>query len=76
MKKLLILLIVAIFAGSQFSFGQDYVLPLYNGTVPNSINTGQKEKIEKSDITLIRNVQNPDIAVFLQASGLQQARQL
>ena len=45
--------------------GQDYVLPLYEGTIPNSINTGQKEKIEKSDITLISNVQNPTIAVYL-----------
>ena len=45
--------------------GQDYVLPLYEGTIPNSINTGQKEMIEKSDITLISNVQNPTIAVYL-----------
>ena len=65
MKKLLCLLIVALYAGCQFSFGQDFVLPLYNNKIPNSINTGQREKIEKSDITLISNVQNPDIAVYL-----------
>jgi acetyl esterase/lipase len=46
-------------------YGQDYVLPLYQGKIPNSKNTGQKEKIEKKDIVLISNVQDPDIAVYL-----------
>ncbi len=65
MKKLLSLLLVILFAGCLIAFGQDAVLPLYKGEIPNSVNTGQKEKIEKSDITLISNVQNPDIAVYL-----------
>jgi len=65
MKKMLSLMIIFLYAGCQFSFSQDFVLPLYNDKIPNSINTGQKEKIEKSDITLISNVQNPDIAVYL-----------
>ena len=65
MKKSLCLLIVILIAGCQFSFSQNFVLPLYSDKIPNSINTGQKEKIEKSDITLISNVQNPDIAVYL-----------
>jgi len=46
-------------------YGQDYVLPLYQGKIPNSKNTGQKEKIEKKDIVLISNIQDPDIAVYL-----------
>jgi len=62
---MLSLLILALYAGCQFSFSQDFVLPLYSDKIPNSINTGQKEKIEKSDIILISNVQNPDIAVYL-----------
>jgi len=62
---MLSLLILALYAGCQFSFSQDFVLPLYCDKIPNSIITGQKEKIEKSDITLISNVQNPDIAVYL-----------
>ena len=62
---MLSLLIVALYAGCQFSFSQDFVLPLYSDKIPNSIITGQKEKIEKSDITLISNVQNPDIAIYL-----------
>jgi len=44
---------------------QDFRLPLYNGNIPNSKFTGSKEKIEKSDITVISNVQEPDIAVYL-----------
>lgn len=45
--------------------GQDYVLPLYHGEIPNSRSTGQKEKVEKKDIVMISNVQDPDIAVYL-----------
>jgi len=44
---------------------QEYRMPLYSGTIPNSKNTGATEKIEVSDITLISNVQIPDIAVYL-----------
>ncbi len=62
---MLFLLIVSLFAGNQFLFSQDFVLPLYSGEIPNSIQTGQKEKIEKKDITIISNVQTPDIAVYL-----------
>lgn len=45
--------------------GQDFTLPLYKGEIPNSIATGHQEKVEKADITIIRDVQNPDIAVYL-----------
>ena len=44
---------------------QDYILPLYEGAIPNSKPTGSTEKIEKSDIVLISDVQIPDIAVYL-----------
>ncbi len=57
--------IVAFASLSLFTYGQDYILPLYPGEIPNSIHTGQKEKIEKKDITVISNVQNPDITVYL-----------
>jgi len=46
-------------------YAQDYRLPLYHGTIPNSINTGAKEKTNRQDIISIGNVQEPDIAVFL-----------
>jgi acetyl esterase/lipase len=65
MRKILSVLIAVLFTGCLTSYSQDVVLPLYSGEIPNSINTGEKEKVEKTDITLIRNVQNPDIAVFL-----------
>lgn len=63
-------LLKTILLGTLVSFnfllsGQDFILPLYQGEIPNSKNTGQPEKIEKKDITIISNVQNPDIAVYL-----------
>lgn len=70
MRKFLTLQIVFLAIGCLHIYGQDIVLSLYNGTIPNSINTGQKEQVEKSDITLIRNVQNPDIAVYLPSKRL------
>lgn len=46
-------------------FAQNYVVPLYNGEIPNSKNTGAVEKIASSDIIVVSNVQEPDIAVYL-----------
>lgn len=59
------ILTAALFGFSLISAAQDFVLPLYQGEIPNSKNTGQTEKVEKKDITVISNVQTPDIAVFL-----------
>lgn len=50
---------------SLIAIPQEIRLPLYPGSIPNSINTGQSEKIAKSEITVISNVQVPDIAVYL-----------
>lgn len=58
-------LFIAFLACSLIVSAQEYRLPLYPGAIPNSINTGQKEKIEKNEITVISNVQIPDIAVYL-----------
>ena len=60
-----VLLVAVLISGSLEAYSQDFRLPLYNGTIPNSMNTGQQEKIEKKDITVISNVQYPDIAVYL-----------
>jgi acetyl esterase/lipase len=65
MKKTYNLLILLFMLQYLTVTGQDYVLPLYSGPIPNSKNTGSAEKIEKSDITLIKDVQVPDIAVYL-----------
>jgi len=60
---------IAIIAGllsiSLTISAQDYRLPLYSGTIPNSKETGHVEKIEKNEITVISNVQIPDITVYL-----------
>jgi acetyl esterase/lipase len=60
-----VVVLATFFSLNPFIYAQDYTLPLYPNKIPNSIPTGQKEKIEKEDITLISNVQNPDIAVYL-----------
>jgi len=44
---------------------QEYRMPLYNGTIPNSKPSSVKEKVEKTDITWITDVRVPDIAVYL-----------
>lgn len=46
-------------------FAQEYHILLYKGVIPNSKETGQKEQVQKADITVISNVQVPDIAVYL-----------
>jgi acetyl esterase/lipase len=45
--------------------GQEFHIPLYKGTIPNSKPSSINEKIEQRDITWITDVQVPDIAVFL-----------
>ncbi len=66
MKRILLPLILMVFYMQMPEInGQDFVLPLYEGTVPNSKNTGQSEKIEKGDIIVVSNVQTPDISVYL-----------
>jgi acetyl esterase/lipase len=64
--KLLIILMIA----STALTAQEYKIPLYSGTIPNSKAIGQKEKIEKNDITVVSNVQVPDIAVYLPTKKL------
>lgn len=63
--NLIVILLTVLSMANLESFAQDFVLPLYQNEIPNSKKTGQTEKIEKKDITLISNVQTPDIAVYL-----------
>lgn len=66
MKKFKLLAIILLsFSYNLILDGQEYVMPLYKGPVPNSINTGQSEKIERNGIVAISNVQIPDISVYL-----------
>jgi len=68
MKKTIILLILLM--QNYFMNGQEFRLPLYSGAIPNAINTGAQEKIEKQEITVISNVQVPDVAVYLPTKRL------
>jgi len=65
MKKSCVILVVILFIHFIPDYGQEYIIPLYKGPVPNSKVSQIREKIEKTDITWITNVQNPDIAVYL-----------
>jgi acetyl esterase/lipase len=45
--------------------GQNYRLPLYTGTIPDSKHTDTEEIIEHTEITFIRNVKVPGIDIYL-----------
>ena len=60
-----LLILSVLLAIDSLAQGQDYLLPLYSGPIPNMKSPGGKEIVEKSDITRLRNIQNPDIAVYL-----------
>ena len=63
MKKLLVFLFFAAILTPMFA--QNQILPLWEGDPPNYRETGEVTIWDTSDIVLIRNVQKPDIAVFL-----------
>lgn len=64
-KNRILTVFLFFFAPAILIYSQDYIIPLYNGEIPNSKNTGAKEKIVYEDITVISNVQVPDISVYL-----------
>lgn len=61
------ILFIAVIAGINASLSsQNYTVPLYTGTIPNSKPVaGAVEQTESKDIILVRNVQVPSIAVYL-----------
>jgi len=63
MKKLLSLLLIC-FCLLPIS-AQNQILPLWEGDPPNYRETGEVTIWDTSDIVRVRNVQKPDIAVFL-----------
>jgi len=46
-------------------FSQEFRLPLYDDFIPNSRHSDSGEIMEKTEITIFRNVQIPEIAVYL-----------
>ncbi|HUI64067.1 MAG TPA: alpha/beta hydrolase [Bacteroidota bacterium] len=63
MKKAIWLL--ATLTVGAFLHAQEFTLPLYEGTIPNAKGAAGKEKVVKTDIISISEVQAPDIAVYL-----------
>jgi acetyl esterase/lipase len=63
MKKLFVALFVIASMGSCLA--QNQIIPLWQGDPPNYKETGEVTIWDTSDIVRVRNVQKPDIAVFL-----------
>ncbi len=63
MKKLFIFLLIASFIAPLVA--QNRIVPLWLGDPPNYRETGEVTIWDTSDIVRVRNVQKPDIAVFL-----------
>ena len=61
-KPILFLLVVAL---SIPLLAQNTILPLWEGDPPNYRETGEAEIRDTGDIIVVRNVQKPDIAVYL-----------
>lgn len=58
-------LILLFIVMSLFLRGQEFRIPLYRNNVPNANSTVLSEKIVREDITVVSQVQVPDIAVYL-----------
>ena len=63
MKKLLIGLLISSILAPLVA--QNQILPLWKGDPPNYMETGEVTIWDTTDIVRVRNVQKPDIAVFL-----------
>jgi len=63
MKKLLSLLVICFCLLPLMA--QNQIIPLWEGDPPNYTETGEVTIFDTSDIVRVRNVQKPDIAVFL-----------
>jgi acetyl esterase/lipase len=63
MKKLFISVVIMSFLVPLV--GQNQILPLWEGDPPNFEETGEVIIFDTADIVRVRNVQKPDIAVFL-----------
>jgi len=65
MRQIFSLSLLILILNSIRVSGQEFRLQLYNDFIPNSKFSQAGEIIEKTDITIFRNVQIPEIAVYL-----------
>lgn len=63
MKKLFVFFVLSVLFSSVLA--QNQILPLWEGDPPNYKETGEVTIFDTADIVRVRNVQKPDIAVFL-----------
>jgi len=66
MKNLQVLILTVLIPA--ISYPQNYILPLWNDSVPNYRKSDEKEIRNQDDILGISKVQNPDITVYLPAA--------
>jgi acetyl esterase/lipase len=64
MRKILINFLIVLLCGLS-SMAQEYRLPIYSGTIPNSKSNSYVERMDKTDYTSVTNIVNPEIVVFL-----------
>ncbi|GHA26021.1 beta-xylanase [Salinimicrobium marinum] len=65
MKKYRPVFLLSLILSTSGISAQEMTLPLWPNGIPNSKESDEKEVSETGDINWIRNVQDPDIAVFL-----------
>ena len=65
MNKFLIVILGIFILFSHKAMGQNYVLPLWAGKIPNHKSSDLKEKRDTNGIIRISYVQDPDISVYL-----------
>jgi acetyl esterase/lipase len=54
----------------ESTIAQDFIIPLWNDVIPNYRSTSIKEEsYNENNITFLKNIQNPDITVYLPSEG-------
>ncbi len=64
MQKIINFSLILLICGLS-SNAQEYRMPIYSGTIPNSKTNTYVERMDKTDFAIVTNVVNPEIAVFL-----------
>ena len=64
------LILISLFAWSFLVNAQDHTIPLWNDTIPNyKANNGKEEFYTAMNLELLKNIQTPNITVYLPAKG-------
>ncbi len=64
------LILISLFICPLFISAQNYILPLWDGEIPNHKATGEQEEFyTENNLVLLKKIQNPNITVYLPAKG-------